>query len=39
MKDVIPPNVDHIHGKIGEIDPQNNAVHLENGEKVSFHCL
>ena len=35
MKNVIPAGVDHIHGRISQVDPENNAVYLESGEKVN----
>ena len=35
MKNVIPSGVHHMHEKISEIDPENNTVFLENGEKVT----
>ena len=35
MKEVIPPDADHMHQRIADIDPENNIIYLENGVNVS----
>lgn len=37
MIDVIPSNVDYMHGKIAEIDPENNNILLKDGSQVSYY--
>lgn len=39
MQDVIPDNAKWIKQSVAEIDPENNLVSLENGEKVSVKLL
>ena len=35
MSEVIPGSVDHIHGKIAQIDPENDNIYMEDGSHVS----